>query len=311
VATGTDTAGSVRIPAAACGISAIKPTFGRLPMDGVIPLARSLDHAGPMARTVADCAAVLAAMADGPPPAVPAAPPAPFVPSAAGSVGPLPLAASSGTRPLAGTRIASLPAPPDVELHDDVAAGVEAAAAACARLGATVLRPAPPAFAALGDFGAILHGEAAAYHVRHAERADRYRPFLREVLAHARESASLPRYLAAQEARAGLVAEWEAWMDAERLDLMLQATVTDPAPPRILGYAASAPAPDPWILLTFTWDMAGFPVVALPAGIGARSGLPVGVSLIARRGAEAPLVGAAINVQERELPPLDPVVREA
>jgi aspartyl-tRNA(Asn)/glutamyl-tRNA(Gln) amidotransferase subunit A len=242
---------------------------------------------------------------------VPTAPPAPFVPSAAGSVGPLPLAASAGARPLAGTRIAVLPAPPGVELHEDVAAGVEAAAAACERLGATVLRPAPPAFAALGDFGAILHGEAAAYHVRHAEQADRYRPFLREVLAHARESASLPRYLAAQEARAGLVAEWEAWMDAERLDLMLQATVTDPAPPRTLGYAASAPAPDPWILLTFTWDMAGFPVVAWPAGTGARTGLPVGVSLIARRGAEAPLVGAAINVQERELPPLDPVVREA
>src|SRR4051812_37864244 len=64
-ATGTDTAGSVRIPAAMSGISAIKPTHGRVPIGGIIPLAVTLDHAGPMARTVADCAALLQVMAEG------------------------------------------------------------------------------------------------------------------------------------------------------------------------------------------------------------------------------------------------------
>ena len=61
-ATGTDTAGSLRIPSACCGTSAIKPTRGRVSMAGVVPLAWSLDHAGPMARTLADCRLLLAAM---------------------------------------------------------------------------------------------------------------------------------------------------------------------------------------------------------------------------------------------------------
>ncbi len=59
-ALGSDTCGSLRIPSACCGTSAIKPTHGRISLDGIIPLAPSLDHPGPMARTVADCAATAA-----------------------------------------------------------------------------------------------------------------------------------------------------------------------------------------------------------------------------------------------------------
>ena len=62
-ATGTDTAGSLRIPSACCGTSAIKPTRGRVSTRGIVPLARSLDHTGPMARTLVDCRLLLAAMA--------------------------------------------------------------------------------------------------------------------------------------------------------------------------------------------------------------------------------------------------------
>ncbi len=72
VALGTDTAGSVRIPAAACGVVGLKPTYGRLPVDGVHPLARSMDTVGPLTRTAADAAALLEVLS-----------PAPF--SAAGS----------------------------------------------------------------------------------------------------------------------------------------------------------------------------------------------------------------------------------
>ena len=64
-ATGTDTAGSVRIPAAMSGISAIKPTHGRVPIARDRPARGTLDHAGPMARSLADCSALLAVMADG------------------------------------------------------------------------------------------------------------------------------------------------------------------------------------------------------------------------------------------------------
>jgi len=58
-ALGTDTGGSIRIPAAACGCVGLKPTHGRVPVDGVIPLAPSLDHVGPMCRCVEDAALVL------------------------------------------------------------------------------------------------------------------------------------------------------------------------------------------------------------------------------------------------------------
>ncbi|UBU17495.1 amidase [Nonomuraea gerenzanensis] len=60
---GTDTAGSIRIPAAFCGVSGLMPTFGRVPKSGVAPLGYSLDHVGPLARSARDCAAVLEVIA--------------------------------------------------------------------------------------------------------------------------------------------------------------------------------------------------------------------------------------------------------
>lgn len=62
-AIGTDTAGSIREPAALCGVVGLKPTYGRVSARGVIPLSISLDHVGPIARTVADIAAIFAAVA--------------------------------------------------------------------------------------------------------------------------------------------------------------------------------------------------------------------------------------------------------
>ncbi|MBC7898164.1 MAG: amidase [Cytophagaceae bacterium] len=64
-AIGTDTRGSIRIPASCCGITGFKPTFGLVPVEGVVPLAFSLDHVGPMARSADDCALLLAAMLGG------------------------------------------------------------------------------------------------------------------------------------------------------------------------------------------------------------------------------------------------------
>ncbi len=63
LATGTDTGGSIRVPASFCGVTGLKPTYGRVSRFGVLPLAFSLDHVGPLALTVRDCALALSAMA--------------------------------------------------------------------------------------------------------------------------------------------------------------------------------------------------------------------------------------------------------
>jgi aspartyl-tRNA(Asn)/glutamyl-tRNA(Gln) amidotransferase subunit A len=64
-ALGSDTGGSIRIPAACCGVVGFKPTWGLVPLDGCFPLAPSLDHAGPMARSVEGCAAMMDALVPG------------------------------------------------------------------------------------------------------------------------------------------------------------------------------------------------------------------------------------------------------
>ena len=71
VALGTDSAGSIRIPAAWCGVVGFKPTYGLVSLEGCFPLAPSFDVAGPMAATVADCAQALGALGNGPTQAVP------------------------------------------------------------------------------------------------------------------------------------------------------------------------------------------------------------------------------------------------
>jgi Asp-tRNA(Asn)/Glu-tRNA(Gln) amidotransferase A subunit family amidase len=63
VALGTDTGGSIRLPAAMCGVSGIRPTFGAVPCRGVQPVSRSLDAVGPLARAARDLSAVLAVLA--------------------------------------------------------------------------------------------------------------------------------------------------------------------------------------------------------------------------------------------------------
>ncbi|MBV9944731.1 MAG: amidase [Solirubrobacterales bacterium] len=295
-ALGSDTCGSLRIPSACCGTSAIKPTHGRISLDGIVPLAPSLDHPGPMARTVADCAALLEAMADRTAAVTPLLPPP-------APTGPLPLAARAGPRPLEGITVAVTDRTSEIPMHDEVARGLEQAVNACERLGASIVeRPAPWTLDP-DDLSWVLMAEVWAYHRRHAERHDRYRAQVGEFIEAARDFTDAQAYIVAQTRRAQGTAAWEEWFAENRIHAVLEPTLPILPFERGVGYDPGQPAGpgDPMIALTALWDMTGMPAVSLPVSWS------VGMSLIAPRGREVPLTQIAIDLQEHALGiPADP-----
>jgi len=289
-ALGSDTCGSLRIPSACCGTSALKPTHGRLPLGGIIPLAPSLDHPGPMARTIADCAALLTAMAAG------GAEPSPVHPSPAPMPEPA-LSPRSGRRPLEGTTVALTDRTAGIPVEQPVAAAFDEATRACELLGARVVELAAPWSFDWDDLSIILLTEAWAYHSAHHDRHERYRPAIAEFLEAACDFVRAAPYVDAQQRRAHGTALWEQSFDSERVDFVLEPTLPIVPYERGRGYYrghAGGPG-DPMIALTALWDMTGMPVAALPVS------WEVGVSLIAPRGHEAPLIQAAIDLQEHAL----------
>lgn len=207
-AIGTDTAGSVRMPAALCGITGFKPTARRVPIAGTIPLAESLDSIGPLAPTVACCALIDAV--------------------------------------LAGEPVADVPAPVDVDglrfavpqtlvldgLDADVAAAFERALRRLAAAGARIteipfaLFGELPAFNAAGGYPVV---EGYAWHrTLLAERGDQYDPI---IAARFRNGATIAAadYIAMQKTRADLIARADAV--TAPFDAILMPTVPIVAPP--------------------------------------------------------------------------------
>jgi aspartyl-tRNA(Asn)/glutamyl-tRNA(Gln) amidotransferase subunit A len=290
VALGSDTCGSLRIPAACCGTCAIKPTHGRISLDGIVPLAASLDHPGPMARTVADCAAVLQAMATGTAAITPLLPPA-------ADMGALPLAARSGPSPLDGVTVALTDRLNQIHIDTEVIRGYQDAARACERLGARVVELRAPWAFAWDDLSSVLMTEAWAYHQAHADQLDRYRDQVAEFVEAAANFTDGQAYLAAQMRRSQGTATWERWFAEHGVDAVLEPTLPILPLERGTGYERGHPAGpgDPLIAFTALWDMTGMPVVALPVTWS------VGVSLAAPRGNEAALTQIAIDLQEHAL----------
>jgi aspartyl-tRNA(Asn)/glutamyl-tRNA(Gln) amidotransferase subunit A len=297
---GSDTCGSLRIPAACCGTSTIKPTHGAIPIDGIVPLAPSLDHAGPMARTVADCAALLSGMAGGRPAVTPLTPPA-------APIGALPLAGGRGPRPLDGVTVALTDRTNQIPMQSEIARGLEEAVHACEGLGARIVELPAPWALDWDDLSRVLLTEVWVYHRAHADRHDHYRPQVAEFVEAARHFTDAQAYLEAQERRGLGTAAWEEWFDEERVDVVLEPTLPILPLERGPGYERGHPAGpgDPMIALTALWDVTGMPVVSLPVS------WCVGVSLVAPRGQEAPLVQVAIDLQEHGLGiPGDPLRRD-
>jgi aspartyl-tRNA(Asn)/glutamyl-tRNA(Gln) amidotransferase subunit A len=291
-ATGTDTAGSLRIPSACCGTSTIKPTRGLVSLAGVVPLSWSLDHAGPMARSLIDCRALLAAMSG---------------PDRGRPESALHRSAVTGvpSGPPDDVRIAVSPRIVASELDDDVAAGVQRALAACGRLGATIIEPPPPAEGSevTEDFLDVLTTDMLAYHRRFDGHRDRYRPALREwIELGERRAVSGEDYATAQARRRETTAAWTDWFEEHRITAVIEPTIPVVAPLRGEGYE-HAGTDIALISLTHFWDWTGFPVVALPAGLGAVSGLPVGISLIGAAAGDLELLSLGIELQQALPPP--------
>jgi aspartyl-tRNA(Asn)/glutamyl-tRNA(Gln) amidotransferase subunit A len=267
-ATGTDTAGSLRIPSAECGTSTIKPTRGLLSLRGIVPLASTFDHPGPMTRTVGDCEPLLAALAGVEPP--------------------------RERRPLRRYAVS----PRIADLDPDVADGFERALAA---LPAERVEPPPPParLDVLAEYFDVVLTEMLAWHRRFDDRRDKYRFSNRARLESAEQRAmTAEEYIAAQAGRTEDTAGWCDWLAEHRIDAIVEPTLPILAPVRGRGYDEPFGDLDD-LSLTHYWDWTGFPVVALPSGVGRRSGLPVSVSLIGAPGSDWDLLawGAALQAE--------------
>jgi mandelamide amidase len=188
-----------------------------------------------------------------------------------------------------------------VELDADVADGFDAALEACRRWGVELVDVPPPDVELdLGlTFLDVICTEMLVYHRRFDDRRDLYRPSIRGFVEYG-ERRALPaeEYVAAQERRAEATASWLDWFARHRVDALLEPTVPIVARPRGDGYD-EAFTDIAEISLTHYWNWTGFPVAALPSGVGRRSGLPVGVSLIGATHSDWDVLAAGVALQSR------------
>jgi aspartyl-tRNA(Asn)/glutamyl-tRNA(Gln) amidotransferase subunit A len=295
-ATGSDTLGSLRIPAAFCGVSSIKPTFGLVSAAGVIPLAWSLDHCGPLARSVADCSLLLSAMAghdaDDPSTDIGHTPPANY-----------PLSARSGARPLQAARIGiprSLGGTPDAGPGQVYERTQQELAGLGAQLVAVDEPPSP--FTASTD-PLAFYTDAADYHQPwFPSRASDYRGPAAQMLALIRAmNLSALAYLDMHRRRAAFQATYREFLSSQRLDaIALPVSLADPplrSPDSNALILSPATNPENSKLLTYPYSYLGFPVVTVPGGVSSASGLPVGIQLVGAPFSEARLIQIAIDLQ--------------
>ena len=281
--TGSDTGGSIRSPSALCGLAGIKPTYGLCSRAGIQPLSFSLDHAGPMAWTVADCAMLLQAMA-GHDPLDPASADRP-VPDFSARLG-------GG---LKGLRVGVVRHfhEDDHRAADPVLAGIAAAAEVFAKLGAAVREV---TLAPLADYQAcgtlIMLTEAYAIHEPWLKTSfNDYGELLRDRLALGGFVRSVD-YMQAQRRRREMIAQLASVM--QEVDILLTASQPDEAA-AITGMPKWGMFERPGYTMPF--NVTGSPAMSVCAGFGPK-GLPIAIQLVGRPFEEAVLLGAAHAFEE-------------
>lgn len=264
MALGTDTAGSIRIPAACCGIVGFKPSYDAIPREGVLDLAPTLDHVGPMGSSVADCAALFAAMLD------------------------MPALPAWAYANLSNRTVARLGGYFEQPMDEEVRRAIDDAARALARDGARCLdRSIEGVELAPAIQLNTISAEATAVHAerlrtRGADMGEDVR--VRLEMAH-----FIPGhwYVKAQRMRQALVERIEAAF--EGADVLLCATLRAPAP--AVGHARVRLGERDYALqtavtnLTLPFNLAGLPAVTVPWTLST-DGVPICFQIVGPRGGD-------------------------
>lgn len=254
LAVGTDTAGSVRIPAAFCGIVGFKPSYGRTHLEGVFPVSKTLDQVGPLGKSVADAALLFSALDRGPS-----------------------VSHDGGVR-----RIAWLDSGDVIQVTSEIKARCRHALEQhVPSTPITSLTLSDSQLEAREVFSTILLSEA--YAVHHEYMATYRDTFSREQYERLLPGADLPAwlYVKAQQKRNALIEQMSRLFDS--YDLIALPTTTISAPPfsleqvSINGHVYRTR--DAINTLTSVWSLLGLPAISIPAGLV--DGLPCGLQLIA------------------------------
>ena len=269
---GTDTGGSIRIPAAACGIVGLKPTLGDVSIDGVVPLSRTLDHIGPLTQSVTDaCLVYHALMGD-----ASAVPPAPM--------------------PMHGLRLA-VPRKYFCDLLDDeVRARFEEALERLRAAGARVDEIEIHHAAEIAPvYLHLVMADAAAYHAATLESMpEKYTPNVRLRLEMGRYVLG-EDYVRALAGRARITREVDAALAQH--DALILPSLPIPAPPlgasTVQVGATAEPVRNLMLRLTQPFNVTGHPAIAMPSG-QTMNKLPCSVQLVGRRGQTDALLRVAL-----------------
>jgi aspartyl-tRNA(Asn)/glutamyl-tRNA(Gln) amidotransferase subunit A len=278
LAMGTDTGGSVRLPAAFCGVAGLKPTYGRVSKRGVLPLSWTMDNCGPLARTVADCAIALQAIAG-------------FDPEDPGSADvPVPDFSAGLGQGLQGARVGLIRHfyEQDRVADPQVIAAMEAATAVLRDLGAEVREvPMRPLFAYQACMRVIVLAESFAIHGAHLrDHPEQYGEVLRYRLMPG-AFVSGADYVQAQRQQRALLAEMRAAF--REMDVLVTAGTWGETP-KLDGMVAEANFSAP--PLTSPFNVTALPTISICNGFSA-NGLPLAMQIAAAPFEEAKLFRVA------------------